>query len=240
MKLRLLIAAALLPTLMAATPREDFQNGNHEEAAAALEKQLAEKPSAEGYVNVALAFEKADKPALAILNYERALLLDPGMDVAKNRLAELAAEHRVNLPPHEWTDTVVAIAHPDTLVGAGAVLGWFCAFAILFLILGSGRPRWLWPVAVIGLFVGFGLFSLGWISDPRMADASLAVVTSSESADVLTQPATNSDKLADLPPGSPVGVLSPRGAWTYVDLAGGARGWMQTDQLTPVVPGETL
>jgi hypothetical protein len=37
-----------------------------------------------------------------------------------------------------------------------------------------------------------------------------------------------------------VNVLSPRGSWAYVDLAGGAKGWVQTERLTPLVPGETL
>lgn len=227
-------------TAWAATPQEHYEAGRYREAAEQLETELRQAPSAEGYVNVAQALEKAGQPAEAIVNYERALLLDPGMAVAKNSLAELAAKQGVQLPPHQWTDDVVAIAHPDTLVALGSTISWVSMFALLFLVLGPRRPAWMTAVAVISLALGSMVFALGWVADPRVAEASLAVVTAKDGAEVLTQPASNSDRIAELPPGTPVGVLSPRGAWTYVDLARGAKGWVQTSRLTPVVPGETL
>jgi Tfp pilus assembly protein PilF len=231
---------AMMATAWAATPQEHFDAGRYTEAAEQLEGELREAPSAEGYLNVALALQKAGKTAEAVVNYERALLLDPGLSAAKNSLAELAAEKGIQLPPRRWTDDVVAIAHPDTLVALGSTISWVAMFALLFLVLGPRRPVWMTAAAVCSLALGSMLFALGWVADPRLAEASLAVVTSENGADVLTQPAGNSDRIAELPPGTPVGVLSPRGAWTYVDLARGARGWVQTSRLTPVVPGETL
>lgn len=231
---------ALTASAWAATPQEHYDAGRYAEAAGQLENDLRQTPSAEGYANVALALEKAGKPAEAIVNYERALLLDPGLAIAKNSLAELAAKQGVQLPPRQWTDDVVAIAHPDTLVALGSTISWVSMFALLFLVLGPRRPAWMTAAAVISLALGSMLFALGWVADPRIADASLAVVTAKDGADVLTQPASNSDRIAELPPGTPVGVLSPRGAWTYVDLARGAKGWVQTSRLTLVAPGETL
>jgi hypothetical protein len=80
----------------------------------------------------------------------------------------------------------------------------------------------------------------GWMTDLRLLAGEPAVVTAKDGADVLTEPANNSSPILTLPAGSPVNILSPRGAWAYVDLAGGAKGWVQTERLTPLVPGETL
>lgn len=231
---------AMASVAVAATPQEHFDSGRYQDAAVQLEKELETSPSAEGYVNVAQALERAGQPAEAILNYQRALLLDPGLAAARNQLAELAAKQGVPLPPRQWADDVVAVAHPDTLVALGSTISWVAMFALLFLVLGRRRPGWMTAVSVLLLAAGSLLFGLGWAADPRMAGASIAVVTAKDGAEVLTQPASNSDRIAELVPGTPVGVLSPRGGWTYVDLAKGARGWVQTSRLTPVVPGETL
>jgi hypothetical protein len=65
-------------------------------------------------------------------------------------------------------------------------------------------------------------------------------VTAASGGEVLTAPANNASRVLSLPAGSPVDVLSPRGAWAYVDIHGGAKGWMQTSSLTPLIPGETF
>lgn len=243
--MKILIAIFAAALLAASARAEDakaaFDAGNFLAAAKALESRFnAGSPTAEGYANLALAYQKAGDVTQAALNYERALLLDPGLKSAHNALAELAQTRHIPLPPHTWVDDITAVVHPDTLVGIGAVLFWAGVFGLVFASQ-SARKR---PIgnaaAVVALIFGGAAVSAGCLADSRLASGQPAAVTAKDGVEVLTAPANNSPAVISLPPGSPVRAISPRGAWTYVDLAGGARGWVQTDGITSLVPGETL
>ena len=111
-------------------------------AAQQIDQKLATSPpSAEDYYNLALAREKAGNVPLAVLNYERALLLDPGLRVARNALATLAAAKSIPLPPRTWIDDVNAVVHPDVLVVAGSLLFWAGAFGLLLASRSPATPR---------------------------------------------------------------------------------------------------
>lgn len=218
-----------------------FEAGNYLAAAKRLEAQLATgAPTAEGYANLARAYQRSGDATQAALNYERALILDPGLKSAHNALAELAQVHHIPLPPHTWTDDITAVAHPDTLVATGAVLFWIGAFGLVAASR-SGRRRAVGSAAaIVALVLGGAGVAAGCLADSRLASGQPAAVTAKGGVEVLTAPTNNSTAIISLPPGSPVRAISPRGAWTYVDLAGGAKGWVPTEQITPLVPGEKL
>lgn len=237
----MLVAAFVAANARAEDARAAFDAGNYLTAAKALEAELtAGSPTAEGYANLALAYQKAGDATQAAINYERALLLDPGLKSAHNALAALAQQQHIPLPPHTWTDDVTAVVHPDTLVGLGAVLFWAGAFGLVFISQSAKRRPVGTSLATVGLVFGGVAVAAGCFADSRLASGQPAAVTAKDGVEVLTAPTNNSTAIISLPPGSPVRAISPRGAWTYVDLAGGARGWVQTDQITPLVPGETL
>ncbi len=216
----------------------DFQAGAYEKAAAGYERAVASGPaSAELFYNLGNALDRAGKPVEASLNYERALLLDPGLREARNNRALLAAARNIPQPPHRWQDDVARLVHPETLAIAGTVLGWLGLFGIGFVIFSTRRQNAATGISVAAFVLGTALFAIGWMADPRNADADVAIVTSKDGVDLLSAPAKNSTPLATLPAGSPLGVLSPQGAWTYCALASGAKGWVRTDSITPVVPG---
>jgi hypothetical protein len=216
-----------------------FASHDYRGAAQQLEQELkTSPPSAEKYYDLGLANEKAGDSVQAALNYERALLLDPGLKSARNAMALLATSKNIPLPPHAWTDEVSAFVHPDTLAISGAVLIWIGAFGLLFATRAGNRRGGVTALAVLALIMGGASITTGWLSDVRMKSSHPAVVASKDGVEVLTAPANNSTAVVSLPPGTPVSVLSPRGTWTYIDVNGGARGWVQTERLTPVVPGE--
>lgn len=217
-----------------------FAAGEYSKAAVVYEKLLeAGSTSPELYYNLATALEKEGKPIEASLNYQRALILDPGLRPAHNNLALLAAERSIDERPRTWVNDVTAWVHPGTLMNLGSFLGWIGCVGLVIGIFTSGR-RGLMIVSVVVLVFSTVLFAVGWVGDPRIADANLAVVTESEGVKALAAPASNSSPVDDLPGGSSVGVLSPRGAWTYVEVSDGARGWVPTNSLTMVIPGKTL
>lgn len=242
MKLRILVTlgCCMAATALADDPKSAFDAGNYAEAAKQLEPKLETTPSAEGYYNLGLAHEKAGDATKAAFDYERALWLDPGLKPAANAFAKLAAAQKIPLPPHTWRDDVRAVAHPETVLVLGSALIWAGAFGLLFASQAQ-RRRGAWSaLAMFGVLAGMALAAAGWLTDVRLFAGRPAMVNAKDGADVLTEPANNSSPILSLPAGSPVNVISPRGSWAYVDLAGGAKGWVQTEKLTPLVPGETL
>lgn len=204
------------------------------------EEPLSSAPSAEGFYDVGLAHEKSGQPVEAALNYQRALLLDPGLGAARNALAKLAASKSIPLRPPAWTNDVAAFLHPDTLVLLGALLLWGGAFGLVFATQARSRRTGLNALAGLALIFGAAALAAGWLADARMTSRALALVVAKDGAEVLTSPAHNSTPILSLPAGTTVDVLSPRGPWSYVDLNGAQRGWVQTERLRPVVPGATL
>lgn len=219
---------------------EAFAAGDYAKAAVAYQQEIDEGPvSAELYHNLAAALEKEGRPIDAALNYQRALILDPGLRAAHNNLGMLTAEAGIAERPRTWVSDVTAWVHPGTLINFGSLFVWL-GFGGILVVVFAVRRRWVLVASVVALVLGTIFFGIGSVADPRIADANLAMVTATEGTKALASPAMNSTPVADLPAGSSVGVLSPRGAWTYVALSGGARGWVPTNSLTMVVPGKSL
>ena len=70
----------------------------------------------------------------------------------------------------------------------------------------------------------------------RVAFCNTAVVLASGGTTVLNAPADQSEKVATLPEGGVVQLLSQRGRWFYGKLPGGVKGWFLTEGITPVIP----
>ncbi len=197
-------------------------------------------PSAESYYNAAIASEKAGDAVAAIGDLQRALLLDPGLSPARDALARVATAHGVSLPPPAWSSVVNAFSHPDTRVVAGAVLAWLGVLGFLSAARMPRRRLAANGLAALAVAAGAAGLISGWLGDPRMTNKAPALVTARDGAELLTAPSNNSTPVTALPPGAMVDVLSPRGAWSYVELHGSVRGWVQTERLEPLIPGARL
>ncbi len=214
---------------------------DYPKAIAAYEALIGDgQVSAEVYYNLAVALEKSGRVVDASVNYRRALVLDPGLRSANNNLALLAADQGISMRPRKWLNDVTMVVHPGWLQGLGAALGWVGVAGLAVVIFGPKRRSGLLVGAIAAAMAGGGLFAMGVVADPRVADANLAVVTQVGGVDALAGPAKNSSVVDKLAAGAAVGVLSPRGAWTYVEVAAGARGWVASDALTMVVPEKGL
>jgi hypothetical protein len=215
----------------------DAQNAPVEQPVTEVEKQLRETgPSPQLYYHLAVAEESAGDIVDAALNYQRAIMLDPGMRAAQNRFAAFASKNNIGVRPRSWQDDVVSVVHPETLLFVGMVLGWVGAIWLAWMIFSAPKSRWYVATAVFVLLLGSALFSMGYVSDPRIADANLFIISGGPEVKVLSGPAENSSTVVSLNPGSAIGVISPRGAWTYVVTPGGAAGWIPSDRLIKVIP----
>lgn len=91
------------PEMLWERANQEYATGNYEAAVSLYEQLTAQNPAqAEIYYNLGNAYYKLNKMGPAILNYERALWLEPGMKLAKENksLAESRIPNRI-LPAEE-------------------------------------------------------------------------------------------------------------------------------------------
>jgi hypothetical protein len=160
----------------------------------------------------------------AILNYERALALDPHHPeaLANLRIArdEARALELIPTKVQRW----LGYATSNQYAIAAAFAFWICAFSIVALIFGRRRGRGLIALSILSLSIfAITIFAVWTLS--RGKDAGLAVVTA-ENADARLATADNANRVLTLPAGSEIQILSQRGDWIYAALPNNLRGWM--------------
>ena len=224
------------PRVCAAARDEGFVRGNglyaagrFTEAAAAYETQVQHGDySANLFYNLGDAYYRLGSRGRAILNYRRALLLEPSHAEATANLAFIGGASRA-------ATTRGLNVSVDALywLTAGAV--WLAAAGLLTRWLAR---RWrvfgmlLTLVGLAGCAAGAGLL---WQADGLTRHSALALVIV---ADVPAHysPADNSKVITKLSEGAEIRVLSAQGAWTYALLEDGTRAWVASDKVEALVP----
>ncbi len=232
------VLAALLQTTHAGG---EFQRGNaayesgkFDEAVGEYEASIRSGMSPVNlFYNLGNAYERSGQPGRAILNYRRTLELMPRHPEARANLAFVRTR----------TGAEDVTTHPVTvrlrLISSQVLL--FCASAGFWIAaaLGVGAlagPRRHRVPAMIGaalamLFCGGFVAAWWWRPDP----ADLAVVVSPKTV-VRFAPAESSKAVGEIPEGSEVRILDAGGPWTYVEIPGGARGWIDRSALESLLP----
>ena len=188
--------------------------------------------SAPALYNFANAFARAGKPGFAVLNYERARLLDPSdPDIDANLNQVLVAS---GLPPetHTQFERMTAIAGTRTLA-------WLGVLGLLIAGIGALRfqfyPRHRRKFAVATLL---GIVILGVsIADavtlwPIMHEA--VVIT--KTAPVRVSPTLIEETLFVMPEATIVSTGAQHDGFVLVRTAAGRTGWTPSTNLAPIVP----
>lgn len=170
----LCLLLATLCTLPSARAADDFAHGNElyaagkfAEAATAYQGQAARGDySANLFYNLGNAEFRAGKRGAAILNYRRALLLEPSHPEAASNLA-----------------FVRGTAEPEGLGLSSTPFAWGAAAGTWAMVVGlaigaASRPRRFaaWSVASIGLLVAVGCLAAIYYGTNDVANASAAIV----------------------------------------------------------------
>lgn len=217
--------------------RARFQEGEYAQAAKLFEQSLEKTPpSAAVFFELGRALTKSGQDARAALNYRRTLILDPGFTPASTALQ--AANLALGIPPQkkDWRGMVLERIPLNAVTLAGTVLFWAGAFIGLAAFL-PPLPRRRRLVAGGLLFAaGISLLAVVWLCDPRITMTNDAIVLTNGGSVLLTSPAEQSEKLASLPQGSLLTILSQRGRWFYGELPSGVKGWFLTEGIVPLIP----
>jgi tetratricopeptide (TPR) repeat protein len=214
-----------------------FAKGDYPAAVRAFEAALnTQGPDAGTYFNLAVAQQKNGERARAALNFRRAIMLDPRIVDARIALSEIERSQGVPAGRRNWRESVSERVPLHGLQIAGCTLIWLGAFLLLFFTF-IKRGRFYRPAGAIGLiFIGAGIFTIGYLADPRVFERNMAVVSPSEGITLLTAPADQSAAVLRLPSAAPLRMLGRSGDWTFCSAPGGERGWAPSKSLEAVVP----
>jgi tetratricopeptide (TPR) repeat protein len=161
----------------------------------------------------------------AILNYERALALDPRQPEADANLRLARDEARALELRKDSIERYASVATVKQYSLAAAVASWVALFMIAHLFLSRRRSGGRIALIVLSLIVGgVSVFAIFTLENGTRGNA-LAIVTAKE-IEARLATADNSKSVLLLPAGSEIKILSERGDWVYAALPNDQRGWI--------------
>ncbi|WP_276133877.1 tetratricopeptide repeat protein [Polluticoccus soli] len=245
--MRLIALLCILLGSLSVSAKSDYfeqlwQKGNsyyaqkqYDSAAAYFEKLVAEKPTkAEIYYNLGNAYYRLNQIGLAVLNYERALQLDPSNNTAKDNLALTQARisNRIQASPDIFFVSWWKALTSGNKAGAWAIvsLTLFIAFIALLLARRFGKLQMM-PVQVVGITAAIWAVCLvfSFFAAQRNADSGQAVVMQNDAPLYADPRAGKSQSL--IPEGTTVRWKGSTSGWVEVSLPDGRTGWMKQAQL---------
>lgn len=221
--------------LLTATVRAgDFEAANefYDQGKFSDAKQLYERLVGQGewsanlFYNLGNTDYRLGARGRAVLNYERALVLDGAHSEARANVQWLRAQTGARLPERGWWERGFPEAFGNVFAIGGVVAGWLVIFGFVASLIG----RRSWGLVTCALFLaGYGACGV-WLQE---RDRRVAVVTAQEAVARLA-PADRASVAESLPAGSRVRILSERGEWIYCALPGGGLGWIAVGQLEAI------
>ena len=209
-----------------AKANQDYSEGHFQEAADGYQNLVnAGQWSANLFYNLGNAWFRLGNFGEAILNYERAVALDPHHPEAAANLVLVRDEARALELQRKGLERYIETATSTQYSIAASIAFWCVLFGIARLFFLRRRSAVLVPLIIFAavVFAGavFALYSLETGSKGR----ALAIVTGKK-IEARLATADNSNSILALPAGSEIKVLSQRGDWLYAELPNDLRGWI--------------
>jgi tetratricopeptide (TPR) repeat protein len=247
-KLLLRFVLALLLAVLAIWPGTvragDFEDANqlYDQGKFAEAKDHYEKliESGSGSANIYYDLGNTDfrlgSAGRAILDYERALALNPHHPEARANLKLLRDKNAAKLLPLSWNEEIADLLSPDTWVILAAVASWVLLFALMLILTSRGRDNSIrWTVAFFAVLV----CAVAGGSLRSVARGQDRAVITAQQTEARLAPAESAGVAEALTAGSQVRVISERGAWIYCELPGAGRGWVPDGAVERVRPGRS-
>ncbi len=191
--------------------------------------------SADLHYNYANALYKSNQIGLAILNYERALRLDPANEDIKfnldfvNRMKTDKIEPIERFFLTEWLDSLALMLTSNQWAYA-SIIG-FVSMLVLALLYLFGRKVWLRKTAFFSalFLLLFSVFTMvNAFKIKSLVENNPAAIVLSGSVSVKSSPDDSGTEVFVIHEGTKVNVVSTLGDWSEVRLADGNMGWLQT------------
>jgi tetratricopeptide (TPR) repeat protein len=220
------------PTWEAAN--EAYQKGKYEEAKVDY-IQLAgtREYSAELFYNLGNAWFKLGDQGRAILNYERALILNPRLEEARVNL-QTALRIVGNDEQPTFRERIGRYADYFPLIASIAF--WIAVFCLIPGLRRHGRYTTFWRSALIAAaLICFGSAGMSFLIGTGPKDPNRALVIES-ATDLKYGPAVTARPVESLQIGQQVQLISERGDWTFCRASTDNLGWILTRKAERVIP----
>jgi len=214
-----------------------YDQGKFAEAKESYEK-LVEKGagSANVYYNLGNTDFRLGSPGRAILDYERALALNPRHPEARANLKLLRDKTAAKVLPLSWNEHLADKLSPDAWAVLAAVAGWVVLFTLVLIITSRRRnDSGRWALAMFAAMIG----AAAAVSLSSIARNQNRAVIIAQQTEARLAPAQSAGVAEALPAGTQVRVLSERGEWVYCELPGAGRGWIPDGAVERVRPGRS-
>ncbi len=218
---------------------EAYAQEDYNKAIALYEQTLNEQGvSSDLYYNLGNAYYKHNEFAKAILNYERALLLNPGNEDARFNLDMANTQIVDKIDPvgrfflSVWIDSMRSALSSNTWAIIG-IVSFFLFLAGLYLYLFTKsvftRKLGFFGGAIL-LLASIVANSFSWGLNSKLKAHSEAIVFA-PTIPVKSSPAESGTDLFVLHEGTKVSILSTLGDWTEVKISDGNRGWLPASSI---------
>ncbi len=177
------------------------------------------------FYNLGNAYFRKGDPGRAILNYERALALDPNHAEARANLQLVRDQSRALELASGWVESRLRFLTRDQYAWLAAAAFW--GAAAIFCGLYFARRRavvWMFALVLLGVISGAAAFAVYQL-ETGSAGAGLAIVTQ-KNIQARLATAESAGTVLLLPVGSEIKILSTRGEWSYAALPNDLRGWI--------------
>ncbi len=219
-----------------------YQRGQYEEAISIYEKVIEQgKASAELYYNLGNAYYKAENIPSAILNYERALKLDPtnediiyNLKVSNNQIIDKIDE----LPKlfyQRWWISLKQLLAPDDWALLSIILFalFFVTIAIFLLSSSAVVRRVLLPIGIMLLFCTGIVFIVAQNTYIHAKNKNEGIVFAA-SLSVKSSPEESGIDLFVVHEGLKVKIIDELTGWKEIRIANGSKGWVRTETIMPI------
>ncbi len=190
------------------------------------------------YYNLGNAYYRSGKIANAVLNYERALRLDPSNDLIRKNIAfanTRIEDKQMQKPQLIFTRWINAISNMLTANGwvAWAIVTFLLLLASvgLFLFAKQIRMRQIFfysGIALLCFCVVFNVFAY-WQKQQSIANNQAIVM--SPTLTVRTTPDESSSEIVMLHAGSKLVILQTQGNWYRIEAPNGDKGWVNKNKV---------
>jgi tetratricopeptide (TPR) repeat protein len=217
-----------------AKANEDYNAGRFQEAVDGYQSLVASGQwSANLFYDLGNAWFRLGNFGEAILNYERALALDPHHPESDANLRIARDEARaLELRTAGFLRYIETGTFTQYSVAASVAL-WIVLFAAARLFFLRRRSAGLVALIVFSALISSGSIYALYALETGNKGKDLAIVTG-KNIEARLATADNARSILALPPGSEIKVLSERGDWIYAALPNDLRGWIPATSIERV------
>ncbi|WP_299712324.1 tetratricopeptide repeat protein [uncultured Tenacibaculum sp.] len=216
-----------------------YKNGEYKKAAELYEEIItSKKVSSELYHNLANCYYKLNEVGPSIFYYEKALLIDPLNEDAKNNLVfakRLALDRIEELPKsvlQKFNSNYISKISYNNWAKITVFLSFLAAFLFISYYFSSSptRKRLFFTTSVLSTLLLVISLAISYHQYNKSANTIEAIIFSSE-VSVKNEPTKNGDEVFVIHEGAKVRVLDEVDDWQKIRLADGKIGWLKSNDI---------